>query len=126
MKIAVIISRILLGLMFLVFGLNGFFHFLPNPPIPEGYAGQFLVVMFGSHLLLVVSAFQVFAGVLLLVGLYIPLALAVLAPILVNIWSYHLLMFPHGFGPPVLATVLWIFLFYYYRRHFSGLFVQRA
>jgi putative oxidoreductase len=52
--------------------------------------------------------------------------LAILAPVLVNIWSYHLLMFPHTYQLAVLATVLWIFLFYYYRRHFAGLFVQRA
>ena len=126
MKIAALISRMLLGLMFLVFGLNGFFPFLPNPPLPPGHAGQFLLALFGSHYVLVVAAFQLVAGLLLLAGLYIPLALAILAPILVNIWSYHVLMFPHVYQLAILATVLWIFLFYYYRRHFAGLFVQRA
>jgi putative oxidoreductase len=80
MKIATLIARILLGLMFLVFGLNPFLHFLPAV-LPSGLAGQFLNVLLQSHYVLFIGAVQVAGGVLLLVNRYVPLALTLLGPV---------------------------------------------
>jgi uncharacterized membrane protein YphA (DoxX/SURF4 family) len=122
MKIASTIARYLLGLMFTVFGLNGFLHFLKMPPPSSPLAMQFMTVMSDSHYLMLVFAFQLLAGILLLSGRYIPLALTILAPIIVNIWMYHLTMDPAGIGPGVVATILWILVFLPVRANFVGLF----
>ena len=79
MKSLTHIGRSLLGLIFLVFGLNGFFHFIPMPP-PSGVAGQFLGSMFATKYLLFVFVIQLIGGVLLLINRYVPLALTILAP----------------------------------------------
>lgn len=125
MKIAVLIARILLGLVFLVFGLNGFLNFMPGS-LPSGPAGQFLSLLEQTHYALFVSAFQVAGGVLLLVNRYVPLALALLAPVIVNIFLFHLLMEPSGLPLAVLVVVLWGIVALRYRQYFSGIFVQRA
>src|SRR2546426_10027785 len=78
------IARYLAGVIFLVFGLNGFLSFIPLPP-PGGVAGQFMGALYASHYLWVIFAFQLVAGVLLLVNRYVPLALAMLAPVIVHI-----------------------------------------
>src|SRR5437867_13403733 len=91
MRTASVIARYLAGVIFLVFGLNGFLNFIPLHP-PGGIAGQFMGALYVSHYLWVIFAFQVMAGVLLLVNRYVPLALAVLAPVLVNILTFHALI----------------------------------
>src|SRR6266481_8909772 len=96
MKIAVIIARILLGFIFVFFGLNGFLQFL-KAPLPGGLAGQFLSVFFQSHWVLAVSAVQLVGGLLLLVNRYVPLAL--LGPVIVNIILYHSLISPVMWQP---------------------------
>ena len=125
MKIATLIARILLGLLFLVFGLNGFLHFIPMPP-PSGLAGQYMGVLFISHYLTFVFAVQVLGGALLLANRFVPLALILLGPILVNILLFHSLMAPEGLPMALFATVLWAILFYGARRAFDGVFVQRV
>jgi putative oxidoreductase len=125
MKILVLISRILLGLVFVVFGLNGFLHFIPAQ-MPPGLAGQFAGAMHQSHYDLVVSAIQVIGGVLLLVNRYLPLALALLGPVIFNILLFHALLFPQGLVIAVVVAALWIILFIRYRHYFASLFVQRA
>jgi putative oxidoreductase len=125
MKIAVIVARILLGVIFVFFGLNGFLQFI-KAPLPTGLAGQFLMVLFQSHYVLFISAVQLVGGALLLVNRYVPLALTLLGPVIVNIILYHLLLSPEKAQLAVVATVLWIFLFYRYRQYFSGIFVQKA
>ena len=104
MKILTNISRFLLGFIFLVFGLNGFLHFIPMPP-PSGVAGQFLGAMFVSKYLLFVSGLQVISGALLLINRYVPLALTILGPIIVNILLFHGLMSPAGIGLAVFVTI---------------------
>ena len=126
MKIATVIARVLMGLMFLVFGLNGFLQFIPVKSLPPGLAGEFLTVLFQSHWVWVVSAFQVVGGVLLLVNRYVPLALAILGPVIVNIITYHALLQHSGAQPAVVATICWLFLFYRYRQYFMSLFVVKA
>src|SRR5579872_7221814 len=87
MRTASVIARYLAGVIFLVMGLNGFLNFIPLPP-PGGIAGQFMGALYVSHYLWVIFAFQVIAGVLLLANRYVPLAVAVLAPVIVNILSF--------------------------------------
>ena len=126
MKIAVIIARVLLGFTFVFFGANGLHPFLPMGPMPTGLAGQFIGVFFQSHWVMVIATVQMIGGLLLLVGRYVPLALALLGPVIVNILTFHLLMNLAGIGPGVVVTVLWFFLFYRYRANFAGLFVAKA
>lgn len=125
MKIAVTISRVVLGLMFLVFGLNGFFHFIPMPP-PTGLAAQYFTVLFVSHYLVLVYLLQVVGGALLLANRYVPLALILLGPVLVNILMFHSLMAPEGLPMALFATVLWLVVFAGVRKAFTGVFAQQV
>jgi len=124
MKTASVIARYLAGLIFLVMGLNGFLHFIPFPP-PPGVAGQFMGALYVSHYLWVIFAFQVIAGALLLANRYVPLAVAMLAPVIVNILTFHALMAPSGFPLALFAAVLWTLIFVDVRPAFSGLFQSR-
>ena len=125
MKITIVIARFLLGLIFLVFGLNGFLHFIPSPP-PSGIAGQFAGALFASNYLVVVFLLQIVSAILLLLNRYVPLALTLLAPIIVNILLFHILMTPSGLPLAVVVTVLWIVVFLSVRSAFAGLVQQRA
>ena len=125
MKIAVLIARILLGLIFVFFGLNGFLHFLPSPPIP-GLAGQYLGALVASHYVLAISGLQIIGGILMLAGRYVPIALIILGPIIVNILLFHITMAPAGIGPGLLTAVLWIIVFIGVRRAFDGVFAAKV
>jgi putative oxidoreductase len=125
MRIASIIARYLAGLIFLVMGLNGFLNFLPFPP-PSGVAGQFMGALYISHYLWVIFACQVVAGVLLLINRYVPLALAILAPVIVNILVFHVTMAPSGLPLALFVAVLWAAIFIEVRPAFSGLFQSRV
>jgi hypothetical protein len=107
MKITSTISRYLLGVVFLTFGLNGFLHFIPMPP-PAGVAGQFFGALFVSRLYVVIFALQVVPAVLLLVNRYVPLALTILGPVIFNILCFHIFMAPAGLPLAFFVTVLWI------------------
>jgi len=126
MKIVILIARLLLGLVFVVFGLNGFLNFLSMGPMPTGLAGQFIGALFQSHYFWVVAGLQVVGGLLLLVNRFVPLALVLLGPVIVNILLYHLFLNPAGIVMALLVTILWFIVFYGYRQYFSGIFVQRA
>jgi uncharacterized membrane protein YphA (DoxX/SURF4 family) len=121
MKILTIIARILLGLIFVLFGSNGFLHFLPMPPLPQGVTGEYLHAFFASGYVYVISGFQVAGGLLLLIGRFVPLGLTILAAIIVNIWAFHLLMAPEGLPPAVVVTILELFLVWSYRDRFAGI-----
>src|SRR5258708_5404844 len=118
------IARYLAGVIFLVFGLNGFLHFIPLPP-PAGVAGQFMGALFVSHYLPLVFGLQVIAAVLLLANRYVPLALTVLAPVIVNILCFHALMAPSGLPLALFVAVLWVLIFVDVRPAFAGLFQSR-
>jgi putative oxidoreductase len=126
MRALILIARILLGVMFVVLGLNGFLNFLSMGPAPTGLAGQFIGALFQSHYYWVIAALQVVGGVLLIVNRYVPLALVLLGPIIVNILLYHIFLLPQGVVLAIVATVLWFIVFYGYRYYFSGVFSQRA
>ena len=125
MRIASIIARYLLGLIFLVFGLNGFLHFIPMPP-PKGLAAQFGGAIFVSHYWVVIFGLQVIGGVLLLVNRFVPLALVLLGPVIVNIFFFHALMAPEGLPLAIVVVVLWVILAVRYKQYFAGIFVQNA
>jgi putative oxidoreductase len=125
MKIASLIARILLGLIFLVFGLNNFLHFIPNPPVPA-LAGQFLGAMFVSHYLHVVAFLQIIGALLLLSNRYVPLAVVVLGPIVFNIVAFHVLLAPGGLPVALVTALLYIIVFFSVRSAFAGIFLQKA
>ena len=124
MRTASVIARYLAGVIFLVMGLNGFLNFIPFPP-PGGIAAQFMGALYVSHYLWVIFAFQLVAGLLLLVNRYVPLAVAMLAPVLVNILVFHALMAPSGLPLALFVAVLWTVIFVDVRPAISGLFQSR-
>jgi putative oxidoreductase len=125
MKIAVLIARILLGLIFVIFGLNGFLNFL-HAPMPTGNAGQYMAVMATTHYIHVVFLVQLVGGLLLLSGQFIPLALVLLGPVIFNILVFHITMLPAGLPPGLLAFVLWLIIFFGVRHAFAGIFARKA
>jgi putative oxidoreductase len=122
MKIASLVARYLLGLMFTVFGLNGFLHFIHQPPPANPLALQFLVAVSASHFASFFFALQVLGGLLLLSGFFVPLALTLLAAELYNILAFHLTMAPDSIAPALVACVLWILVFLQHRDSFQGIF----
>jgi putative oxidoreductase len=125
MKITIVIARFLLGVIFLTFGLNGFLHFIPAT-LPSGTAGQFVGALFVSNYLVVVFLLQLVGAILLLTNRYVPLALTLLAPIIVNILLFHVLMAPSGMALAIVVTVLWIMVFLSVRSAFDGLLQPRV
>jgi hypothetical protein len=124
MRTASIIARSLAGVIFLVTGLNGFLNFIPLPP-PVGVAGQFMGALYVSHYLWVIFAFQVIGGLLLLVNRSVPLAVVILAPVIINILTFHVLMAPSGLPLAVFVAILWAKTFIEVRPAFAGLFQSR-
>jgi putative oxidoreductase len=126
MKIVALVARILMGLAFLVVGLNGFLHFIPSGPMPTGTAGQFVGALIASHYFMVVAGLQILGGALLLVNRYVPLALVILGPVIVNIFFFHLLMDPSGLPRAIAVVVLWGIVAGRNWQYFSGIFTQRT
>ena len=124
MKFAVIGARVLLGLMFLVFGLNNFLHFIPIV-MPPGDAGVMDGLMFSHGWITFHAVLFIVAAVPLLVGRYVPIGLVILGPILVNILLFHITFHQSGIGAGVVATLLEIFLIWAYWPAFRGLFVSK-
>jgi putative oxidoreductase len=121
MRIASIAARFLLGLTFTVFGLNGFFNFIPQPPPANPLAIQFLVAVSASHFAAFFFALQVLGGLLLLSGYFVPLALTILAAELYNILAFHITLSPATIAPALVASVLWVLVFFQYRASFKGI-----
>jgi uncharacterized membrane protein YphA (DoxX/SURF4 family) len=128
MKTAIVISRIILGLGFVVFGLNILHPFLPQPPIPEGsLPARFMGVMGPTHWMALVGLFQVFGGVFVLFGRTAPIGLTLLGPVLVNILAFHsLVMGGAGIAPGLVFSFLELFLIYSYRSYFAPIFTINA
>ena len=122
MKLASTIARYLLGLMFTVFGLNGFLHFIHQPPPANPLAIQFLVAVTASHFAAFFFAVQIVGGLLLLSGYFVPLALTLLAAELYNILAFHITLAPSTVAPALVACVLWVLVFLQYRERFDRLF----
>jgi putative oxidoreductase len=125
MKIAAIVARYLMGLIFTVFGLNGFFNFIPATPMPA-MATQFFTVLVTSHFMVPIFLIQLVCGLLFLSNRYVPLALTLIGPILFNILLFHITMDPPGIVPGAIATVCWFIVFSSVRPAFAGIFRQRS
>jgi putative oxidoreductase len=126
MKIAVLIARILMGLVFLVFGLNHIYPFLPMPPMPAGDMTTMMMLMFTHKWMLLYGFLEAASGAMLLAGRFVPLALTILGGIGVNILLFHLTLEPSGLPMPLVLMLLEVFLVYAYRRSFAGIFAATA
>jgi len=120
MKMASIIARYLLGLLFTVFGLNGFLNFIHQPPPTNPLAIQFFAAISASHFAVFFFAVQLIGGLLLLSGFFVPLALTLLGAELYNILAFHLTLAPASIAPALVACVLWVLVFLHYRNSFHG------
>jgi putative oxidoreductase len=125
MKIVTIIARILLGLIFVVFGLNGFLHFIHMPPPPpNSAAGHFFAAVSTSGYMSVIFLLQIIGGLLVLLGFYVPLGLTILCPIIFNIVLFHVHMAPEGLPLAIVVSLLALFLIWRYWANFAGLVRQ--
>jgi putative oxidoreductase len=125
MRIAALIARYLLGLIFLIFGANGFLHFIPMPP-PPGVAGQYMGALFMSHVLVVIFLLELIPAILLLIDRYVPLALVLLGPVIVNIFFFHAFMAPSGLPLALVVIILWLLVFAAHRSAFAGIFQAKS
>lgn len=119
MKKASVIARYLLGLIFTVFGLNGFLNFIHQPPPANPLAIQFFIAISSSHFAGFFFAVQLIGGLLLLSGYFVPLALTLLAAELYNILAFHVTFAPESIAPALVASVLWVLVFFQYRASFK-------
>jgi putative oxidoreductase len=125
MKVVNLIVRILLGLVFLVFGADKIVQFIPAQ-LPPGTAGQFLGILIASKYFVFVGLCEACAGLLLLSGRYIPLALVILGPVIVNILLTGLLLTRTALLPGIIVAILWFLVYWRVRSAFSGIFQQRV
>ena len=126
MKIASTVARILLGLMFTVFGLNGFLHFIPSPAFPPGFLMDFFTAIVGSGFYIMIFGVQPICGLLLLSNQYVPLAIVVLGAVLANILTFHATMNPQGFPTAIIAVTLWFLTAWPIRAQFAPLLARKA
>ncbi|MGB7266228.1 MAG: hypothetical protein WBC92_12000, partial [Terracidiphilus sp.] len=112
--------------IFLVFGMNHYLNFIPMGPMPAGVAGEFFGSLMASHYLYIVAFFEVAPAVLLLINRYVPLALAVLGPVIVNIVITIVLFGPKTLPMAALLVLLWILTAWPYRSVFFPLLQQRV
>lgn len=119
-------ARIVLGAVFTLFGLNFFLHFLPMPP-PSGRAAAFLGGLFASgYLLQLTHLVELGAGLALLANRFVPLALTLLAPIIVNIVAFHLFLAPQGLAVPLVVLASELYLAWHHRAVFAPMAAVRA
>jgi uncharacterized membrane protein YphA (DoxX/SURF4 family) len=107
--------------MFVVFGSNVFFHFIPMPPQKPSLATDFSKALMESNYVYVVGFLQVAGGLLILIGRYVPLGLTLLGPVIVNILLFHIFLEPTGLPIAIVVAVLALFLLWRYRTNFAGL-----
>src|ERR1051326_2865157 len=122
MKYVIVIVRVLLGLVFVVFGSNAFFKFMGPPPEMHGQAGAFMTALMSSGYMYVVAVLQVLGGLCLLFGArFVPLGLTLLGPIIVNILLFHIFLEPTGLPMAIVVSAVALFLFWAHRQAFAGL-----
>jgi hypothetical protein len=114
--------------MFFVFGLNGFLHFIPQPkaPMPQGAADFAGALMKSGYMMPLVAGTQLLVGALFLLNRFVPLALALIAPIIVGIITFHLFLAPTTIGPGIVVLVLEIYLAWAYRKAFRSMLAMRV
>jgi hypothetical protein len=114
------IARVLLGLPFVVFGLNGFLQFLPAPPLEGAAAAYMGGLAAAGYFFPLLKATEILAGLALLSGRAVPLALTVLAPIVLNILLFHAVVVGGGLALPLVLLALGLYLAWSYRDSFRG------
>lgn len=120
------VTRLLLGLMFFVFGLNGFLNFLPQPQ-PEGAAAQFLGgLASASYFFPLLKGTEILVGIALLSNRFVPLSLTVLAPITVNIVAYHLFLAPEGMAMVAVIVALQLYTMWAHRAAYRSVLSARS
>lgn len=121
-------ARLLLGLIFFVFGLNGFLHFIPQPktPLPKPAIEFFMALLKTGYMLPLIMGTQLLCGVLLLANRFVPLALTLLAPVIVNIILFHAFLSPSGIAPGAVSVVLELYLAWAYRKSYASVLAMRA
>jgi len=114
-------ARFLMGLAFLVFGLNGFLNFIPQPktPMPEGAVAFAGALIKTGYMMPLVAGTQVLVGLFLLLNRFVPLALALIAPIIVGIITFHIFLAPSTIAPGIVVLILELYLAWSYRSAFS-------
>jgi uncharacterized membrane protein YphA (DoxX/SURF4 family) len=123
MKYVIVIVRVLLGLMFVVFGSNAFFKFMGPPPEMHGQAGAFITALMSSGYIYVIAVFQILGGLCLLLGArFVPLGLTLLGPVIVNIVLYHVFLDTQGLPMAIIVALLALFLLWIYRFKFPAIF----
>ena len=122
------VGRIFLGLVFFVFGLNGFLNFIPPPkgPVNEGAMALGFAMMKSGYLIELIKGTEVLVGVLLLANRFVPLALAIIAPVIVNIFAFHAFLDPSSMVLPVLLVVVEVYLAWSYRHVFRPMLSART
>ena len=122
MKYAVLVVRLLMGLMFVFFGSNAFLHFMQIPPL-EGQAGAFIGALASNGYLQAIAVFQILGGLFLLLGgRFAALGLTLLGPVIVNIVLYHIFLEPKGMVMAAVVGVCGVFLLWAYREKFPAIF----
>jgi hypothetical protein len=121
MKLAIVTARVLLGLIVVVFGLNGFLRFLPQPPMPAAAGAFFGALAATGYMLPLIFSAQIIGGGFVLAGM-VPLGVAILAPVIINIVLFHLFLAPASMGPAAVVTVLALFLAWAHRDAYAALF----
>ncbi len=119
----ILIARILLGLPMVIFGLNGFFHFLPTPPLPEAGMNFMMALGKSGYFFPFLKATEIISGAMILSGCYLPLGLVILAPVLLNILLFHIFLAPglDGLLLPIILVLAELYLANAYKESFSGL-----
>lgn len=126
MKIAVIIIRSLVGLLFIFSSLVYFLELVPVPPL-EGNMKMFNDGLTASgYFMTLLKVTELVCGVALVSGFFVPLALVIIAPVVINIFLVHSLLAPEGLPIAVVLTLFTAFLAYAYRKSYTPLFVPRA
>ena len=110
MKIVSFIPRILFGAIFLILGLNGFLHFIPNMPMPDAAVSFFTAMGATGYMLPLLFVTQIVAGALILSGPFTPLGLVLITPVLVNIVLFHAFLAPAGLGLAIVLPLIWVLL----------------
>jgi uncharacterized membrane protein YphA (DoxX/SURF4 family) len=127
-RYAPLVARFLLGAVFFVFGLNGFLNFIPPPAegVPRGAMDLGIAMMNTGYLFQFIKGTEVLAGLLLLCNRFVPLALVVLAPIVLNILAFHLFLAPDGTGLSIVILAVQLYLAWVYRRAYAPLLTPRT
>jgi hypothetical protein len=119
-------ARLIQGAAFFTFGLNGFLHFLPMPPAPAAAAGFMGALAATGYMFPLIKGTEVLTGLLLLSNRYVPLALTLIAPVLVNILAFHLFLAPAGLALPLVLLATELYLAWTYRAAFASMLQPRT